>query len=109
MLSKRYHISVNVVFGRIKEEMKIKDGFVVREIAGEFIVVPTGEMALSFNGIITINETGNFIWKCLQEEKDEDAVVQAMVSEYEVVPDEARADLEEFLGVLKKAHILEDC
>ena len=88
--------------------MKVKDGFVVREIAGEYIVVPTGEIALKFNGIITINETGSFIWKQLQKETDEETVIQAIVDEYEVEPKQAKEDFEEFAGILKKAHILED-
>ena len=87
--------------------MKIKDGFVVREIADEFIVVPTGEMALQLNGLITINETGYFLWQKLSGETDEDALIQAMMDEYEVDRVTAGADISEFLDVLRKCDILE--
>ena len=42
--------------------MKIKNGFVVREIAGECVVVALGEASKVFNGIIKLNETGKIIW-----------------------------------------------
>ena len=85
--------------------MKIKDGFVVREIADEFIVVPTGEMALQLNGLI--NETGYILWQKLSGETDEDALIQAMMDEYEVDRVTAGADISEFLDVLRKCDILE--
>lgn len=43
--------------------MYVSKDFIVREIAGDYIVVPTGEEALKFNGLITLNEVGAFLWK----------------------------------------------
>ena len=48
--------------------MKIKSGFAKRNIAGSEIVVPVGENASRFNGMITLNETGSFFWDCLSQE-----------------------------------------
>ena len=87
--------------------MKVKNEFVVREIADEFIIVPTGEMALKLNGLITINETGNFLWQKLQEDTDEETLIKAMMDEYEVDRETAESDIREFLGVLIKCDILE--
>ena len=42
--------------------MRIKDGFVLRNVAGSFIAVATGEEAINFNAMITTNETGAFLW-----------------------------------------------
>ena len=86
--------------------MKISKEFVIREIAGDYIIVPTGNTALQFNGLITVNEVGAFLWKFLQQETTEEALVQSVVSEYEVEEETARQDIEEFLQQLKDNHII---
>lgn len=48
--------------------MRVDDGFVLREIAGDYVIIPTGKTVLDFNGMITVNEVGVSIWKMLQEE-----------------------------------------
>ena len=47
--------------------MKIKEGFVVREIAGQSVVIAVGAASKIFNGIIKLNETGKIIWTKLSE------------------------------------------
>ena len=42
--------------------MKIKEGFILREVAGNYIVVAVGSAVKQFNGVITLNETGAFLW-----------------------------------------------
>lgn len=68
--------------------MKIKDGFILRSVAGQTVVLPTGD-ELDLNMMITLNETGTFLWEHLQQETDEAALVSALLSEYDV--DEATA------------------
>ena len=68
--------------------MKLKDGFLLRQVAGQTVVLPTGA-ELDLNMMITLNETGAFLWEQLQTETDEDALVAALLKEYDV--DEARA------------------
>ena len=63
--------------------MKIKQGFVVREIAGQSIVVALGDASKSFNGMIKLNETGRIIWDMLSEGKDADRIVERILSEYD--------------------------
>ena len=41
--------------------MKIKDGFMIREVAGSYVVVPVGKRADEFNGMVHWNETGSFL------------------------------------------------
>ena len=48
--------------------MKVSKEFVLREIAGDYIIIPTGKAVLEFNGLITENEVGVSLWKMLQEE-----------------------------------------
>lgn len=44
--------------------MQIKPGFAMRKIAGSNIVVPVGAASSDFNGMITLNDTGAFLWNC---------------------------------------------
>ena len=90
-----------------RDKMRIEKTFVLREIAGDYVIVPTGKSALEFNGLITVNELGAFIWNQLQEETTVDQIVEAIQEEYEVDWETAKADTEEFLEVLIQQQILE--
>ena len=68
--------------------MKLKEGFILREVAGQIVVLPTSE-DLDLNMMITLNGTAKFLWEKLESETDEAALVAALLSEYEV--DEATA------------------
>ena len=59
--------------------MKLKQGFIMREIAGEIVVVPSGD-ELKLNMMITLNETGKLLWQRLEVGADIDELVQAMLA-----------------------------
>lgn len=63
--------------------MKLKEGFLLREIAGDTVVIPTGD-AVDLNMMITLNDTGSFLWQKLEEETDEAGLVKALLAEYDV-------------------------
>lgn len=86
--------------------MKIEKSFVLREIAGEYIIVPTGNTALDFNGLITVNEVGMFLWNLLQDEVTEEDLIRRTMEEYEVDRETVKGDIEEFLEKLKDSGIL---
>ena len=86
--------------------MKITKEFVLRDIAGEHILIPIGATALELNGLITVNEVGVTIWKLLQNEVTFDEIVAAVLEEYEVEEETARADVREFLDTLIENRIL---
>lgn len=88
--------------------MKIKSGFIMREIAGDYIVVPTGEAAVSFNGLITVNEVGKLLWDELISGADEELLVDRVFDEYEVDRETAAMDVKEFVARLQAAGILEE-
>jgi len=79
--------------------MKIKDGFILRSVAGQTVVLPTGD-ELDLNMMITLNETGTFLWERLQEETTEDALVSALLSEYDVDEETARKAVAGFAAKL---------
>ena len=55
--------------------MKIKSGFVLRDVAGKTFVVATGELSKTFKGMITLNETGKYIWKLLENEITKEEII----------------------------------
>lgn len=86
--------------------MRIDNEFVLREIAGDYIVIPTGKTVLEFNGLITVNEVGVSIWNMLQNEVTFEELVQGILKEYDVEEDVAREDIQEFLDILINGGIL---
>lgn len=76
--------------------MKIKDGFLLRQVGGQCVVLPVGE-ELDMNMMITLNETGTFLWEQLQKETDEAALVAALLGEYDVDAETARASVRRFV------------
>ncbi len=85
--------------------MKIKEGFLLRKIAGQNVVLPTGG-DLDLNMMITLNDTGAFLWEQLQEEADEAALVQALLKEYDVTEETAAKAVAAFAEKLKKNNFL---
>ena len=86
--------------------MRINKEFVLREIAGEYIIIPIGTTAQEFNGLITVNEIGSLLWNKLQEEITLEELVLCVTEEYEVEKEVAQNDIEEFLEKLEQAGIL---
>ena len=85
--------------------MKLKDGFILREVAGQTVVLSTG-MELDLNTMITLNETGRFLWERLQSETDEAALVAALLGEYDVDTETAARSVARFVGKLRENGLL---
>lgn len=86
--------------------MKIKEGFMLREVADNFVVVPVGAASLEFKGLINLNSVGAFIWKCLENETTIDEIVEKVVNEYEIDINLAKTDVSAFVNKLKEANLL---
>lgn len=86
--------------------MKIKREFVLREIAGDILLVPTGKTALDLNGMLTMNSVGADIWKMLPEVESEDEIVSRILEEYEAEPEQVQHDVAEFLDKFRELGIL---
>ncbi|MCI7100233.1 MAG: PqqD family protein [Lachnospiraceae bacterium] len=86
--------------------MRIEKEFVLREIAGDYIIIPTGKTVLEFNGLITVNEVGVSLWKMLQQDVTVEDLVKGILDEYDVEESVAREDIQEFLDTLVKGGIL---
>lgn len=88
--------------------MKIKEGYLLREVAGSNIVVPVGSGNMDFSGVITLNEVGSFIWKQLEKDATREDILNNLLSEYDVDKATAESDVDEFINKLKGAELLAD-
>ncbi len=88
--------------------MRIKSGFILREVNGMQVAVAVGDRALEFNGIITLNDTGAFIWSCLEQETAKEEIVDKMLQAYDTDFETASAGVEKILLKLKDAGILDE-
>ena len=87
--------------------MKLKSGFVLRDVAGSCVVVPTGAQ-INFNGMITLNETGKFLWIALENDTDIDSLVAAILAEYDTDEETARVGVEGFIAKLRENGFLDE-
>jgi len=87
--------------------MKIKEGFIFRKIADTYVVVAVGEAAKNFKGMVSLNETGGFLWEKLCAGSDEESLVKALLAEYDVDEEKARTDVSAFVKKVSEAGFVE--
>ncbi len=80
--------------------MKRNENFLLHQVAGTQVLVPVGPAAEAFSGMLTVNETGAFIWQQLETAHTLEALAQAIASEYAVEEDTARQDAQAFIEKL---------
>lgn len=86
--------------------MKLNQDYMLRSIAGEYVIVPTGDASRKLNGLITVNDTALVIWKGIEAGKSDDQIVQQLLEEFEVDRDLAEKDVAGFQQMLKEQGIL---
>lgn len=85
--------------------MKIKRGFMVCKVGDSHVVMSIGSK-MHMRGLTTLNETGVFIWNQLKNDTTEEAITQAMCAEFDIDEETARADVHEYVAMLRKAGFL---
>ena len=89
--------------------MKIKSGFVLEKVGGEYLAVAVGERAVDFEGMVRLNGTGAFFWN-LMADKDitKDELVEAVLSNFvDVSREQVSGDVDNFVKTLSDGGILE--
>ena len=86
--------------------MKIRDTYILRSVAGENLVV-AGGANVNFKSVMTLNETGKFLWEKLTADTTKEALIDALLSEYDVDKETAERDVSAFIEKLKINNILE--
>lgn len=78
----------------------------LREIAREYVLIPTGEAAIQFQGIMSLNESGLLLWKKLQNGCTESDMIDTLLQEYDTTREEAARDVAVFLKQLTDQKLL---
>ena len=87
--------------------MKLKYEFSVREISGDYVLVPLGAAALKLSGMITTNAVGAFLWEQLMSETTEESMTKRLFEEFEIDMVTAANDVKEFVSKLQELDLVE--
>ena len=88
--------------------MRVIDDLIVREIAGEYILVPTGSAALKIHGMINLSDSGYLLWNKLQSDCTEEELVDAILEEYEIDRETANEDVKAFISHMEQVGLLQE-
>jgi hypothetical protein len=87
--------------------MKTKSGFLLRKIAGQWVVVPIGHNVAEFSNILMLSESGALLWKKISGGADEEELVKEILGTYDIDEETARKDVKEFIATVEKHGLLE--
>ena len=82
--------------------LKIKEGFVLRKVGEEQIVVTVGDAMQDLNGFIKLNGTGAFLWRLLEQGAEKETLAKELAAAYDISVEQAASDIETFLAPLTK-------
>ncbi|RGF12483.1 PqqD family protein [Blautia sp. AM16-16B] len=87
--------------------MKIKSGFVLREVAGKAVVIAVGEASKSFHGMINLNSTGKVIWQGVDKGLSEEEITSLIVDTFDVDVQTAQSGVHRMIGQMQDAGVIE--
>jgi len=89
--------------------MKIKKGFLLREVCGKRVIMGEGLGAIDFGRMLCLNETASWLWKQAEEmsEFDVESLTERLCEEYDVTPDEALKDVTEIITEWQSLNLIE--
>lgn len=88
--------------------MKAREGFILRNLAGENLLMPKGERIKSYDSVVLMNELSAFVWGKMQNPVTQSELLEAVLNEYDVDEETAREDLNGLLAKLKEAGVIDD-
>lgn len=88
--------------------MKRNKNFILRKIAGESVIVPTGGATQKFNGLFSPNRVATFVWEHIEEVADTEEMVRLVLEHFDVDEETARTDVKGFIGELKLVGFVEE-
>lgn len=86
--------------------MKIKDGFILKDVAGSKIVIATGSAKLDFNGVITFNDVGAEVFTMLDGTNTVEEIVSRIAAEYGIEEATVKADIEKLIDKMRKHKLI---
>lgn len=78
--------------------MKIKSGYVLFTMGDEYVVVPADERTNEFHGMVTLNETGAFLWEQMENNFTVDSLKTALLNKYDVSSSDAELAVNSFIS-----------
>lgn len=89
--------------------MRIKEGFVVRKLASQYVVVALSSEASKLNYLIKLNEIGAFMWEVLsKKDTSKEELIKEVLDAYDANKEQVTNDVNEFIATLKEKKILKD-
>lgn len=86
--------------------MRLKENFILRQVAGSWVVVAVGTACADFDGMLSLNDSGALLWKGLERGSDRAGLVRALTGTYDVPEEQAGRDVDVFLATLRQAGCL---
>ena len=87
--------------------MKIKTDFEITDVADESLLIPVGENATTFGGIVALSETAAFLLRQLSSDRTSEELVDLLTKEYEIDVSKARIDIDNAIKLFKELEIIE--
>ncbi|MDO4978310.1 MAG: PqqD family protein [Eubacteriales bacterium] len=88
--------------------MRINKDYILRNIVGEYVLVPTGKATQDINGMIHLSEAGGFIWKLYDQKNSLEEIIDVLMEEYEVDRETAERDVYGYSKVLFDNNLIFD-
>ena len=88
--------------------MRVKPGFILRKVVGEYLLMPAGESAAGFGGYLLLNTVSAFLWEQMQTPKTRQDLLDAVLAKYAIDEATASADLDAMLGQFRQQGLLEE-
>lgn len=86
--------------------MKIKEGYIVKEVGSAFAVVAVGKEAENFKGVITLNESAKVLWDALSKGTTMEDLQKSLTDVYDVSDEKAMQSAEKFVAKLREAKVI---
>lgn len=88
--------------------MKIKKGFIVREVAGSYLALATGELSKEYNGSLTLNSSAKFLFDNMQEDTTKEELIKKMLEYYDDIDESVASEaIDKFVLKLKEENLLD--
>lgn len=88
--------------------MKIKDGYILKDVAGEKIVIATGKQKLNFNGVMTFNSVGADVFNMLDGINSIDDIAKKIAEDYNVPFERVKTDVENLIKKMKEHNLIDE-
>lgn len=88
--------------------MQIKEGYVMREVAGQAMVIAVGEASKTFHGIINLNSTGKQIWEGVEKGMSPEEIAKKLTEDYEVGYEKALKDTNAMIAKMSEAGVIQE-